>query len=183
MIQNIEAQAVILRPEARPLSASQKTFGPETDGQKSIMANLRTFRLLVVEDDPAYRFLVQKAFSGRGEKARWDLTVAKDGEEALHILFEEENQSIPLPDLILLDWNLPKVSGNEVLQRIKQHQELRKIPVLVFSASEADTDIHTAYQNHANGFITKPGGEAALASIVEAIEQFWIAVSLPKVQR
>ena len=147
------------------------------------MAILRTFRLLVVEDDPAYRFLVQKAFSGREKEVRWDLTVAKDGEEALHILFEEENKAVPLPDLILLDWNLPKVSGSEVLQRVKQHRELRKIPVLVFSASEADTDIHTAYQNHANGFITKPGGEEALAAIVQAIEQFWIAARLPKVLR
>ena len=147
------------------------------------MAILRTFRLLVVEDDPAYRFLIQKAFSGRGKEARWDLTVAKDGEEALHILFEEENKSVPLPDLILLDWNLPKVSGGEVLQRVKQHQDLRKIPVLVFSASEADRDIHAAYDNHANGFITKPEDGEALAATVQAIERFWIAARLPKVLR
>ena len=147
------------------------------------MAILRTFRLLVVEDDPAYRFLVQKAFSGRMEQTRWELTVATNGEEALDVLFEEENKSVPLPDLILLDWNLPKLSGREVLQRVKQNQELRRIPVLVLSASEADRDIHAAYDNHANGFITKPGGDEALSATVEAIEGFWIALSLPKVQR
>jgi chemotaxis family two-component system response regulator Rcp1 len=147
------------------------------------MTFLRTIRLLVVEDNPAYLYLIQKAFSGRREQTRWELTVAIDGEEALHVLFEEENKSVPLPDLILLDWNLPNVSGGEVLQRVKQHQELRRIPVLVFSASEADRDIHAAYNNHANGFITKPGGDEALSATVEAIERFWIALRLPKVQR
>jgi hypothetical protein len=71
----------------------------------------------------------------------------------------------------------------EVLQCLKQHQELRRIPVLVFSASEADRNIHAAYDNHANGFIAKPGGDEALSATVEAIERFWIALSLPKVQR
>ena len=147
------------------------------------MVILRTIRLLVVEDNPAYLYLIQKAFSGRREQIRWELTVAIDGEEALHVLFEEENKSIPLPDLILLDWNLPKVSGREVLQRLKQDQELRRIPLLVFSASEADRDIHAAYDNHANGFITKPRGDEALSATVEAIERFWMVLSLPKVQR
>ena len=148
------------------------------------MSSTRTIRLLVVEDSPAFRYLIQEAFSDRGEQVRWALTVAKDGEEALHLLFEEENESIPLPDLILLDWNLPKVTGGEVLRRIKQHQKLRRIPVLVFSSSEAEEDIHAAYDDHANGYITKPGTSEALAAIVETIERFWIAVAqLPKVLR
>ena len=144
---------------------------------------LRTIRLLVVEDNPAYLYLIQKAFSDRREQTRWELTVATDGEEALHVLFEKENKSVPLPDLILLDWNLPKLSGGEVLQRVKQHQQLRRIPVLVLSASEADRDIHAAYDNHANGFITKPWGDEALSATVEAIERFWVALRLPKVLR
>jgi CheY-like chemotaxis protein len=140
--------------------------------------------LLVVEDSPSFRYLIQEAFSDRGEQVRWALTVAKDGEEALHVLFEEEKESIPLPDLILLDWNLPKVTGGEVLRRIKQHQKLKRIPVLVFSTSEAEEDIHAAYDDHANGYITKPGTSEALAAIVETIERFWIAVAqLPKVLR
>jgi CheY-like chemotaxis protein len=146
------------------------------------MASVRTIRLLVVEDDTAYLYLVQKAFSARGEQTRWEVTVAKDGAEALHLLFKEENDRSPLPDLVLLDWNLPKVSGDEVLRRVKEHPKLRRIPVLVFSSSEADDDIHAAYDHHANGYITKPGTAEDLEAVVETIERFWIAIArLPKV--
>ncbi len=144
----------------------------------------RIIRLLVVEDTPSYLYLIRKAFSDRRGQIRWELTTAEDGERALHLLFAEEEESAPLPDLILLDWNLPKVSGNEVLQRVKQHRKLRRIPILVFSSSEADEDIHAAYDNYANGYITKPESGDVLASIVETIEQFWVAVAaLPKVMR
>jgi two-component system, chemotaxis family, response regulator Rcp1 len=148
------------------------------------MASFRTIRLLVVEDNAAYLHLVQLAFNQRGANTRWELMIANDGEEALRLLFQEEQQSKPLPDLVLLDWNLPKVTGNEVLKRMKEHQTLRRIPVLIFSTSEADTDIHAAYDNHANGYITKPDGIDALAAVVETIEQFWTAVArIPKVAR
>lgn len=140
-------------------------------------------RLLVVEDSETYLYLVQKAFSSR-EGVQWELSIAHDGEHAVKILFEEERTNAPLPDLILLDWNLPKMSGSELLQRIKKHEKLRKIPVLVFSSSDADRDIHDAYDNHANGYITKPGSVDVLAQIVDTIEQFWIAIAkLPKVLR
>jgi CheY-like chemotaxis protein len=139
--------------------------------------------MLVVEDGPGFQYLIPEAFSTRGE-IQWELTIANDGEEALRLLFEEENENVPLPNLILLDWNLPKVSGSQVLQRIKRHDKLRRIPVLVFSSSEADEDIHTAYDNHANGYINKPRTGEALADIVETIERFWIGVAqLPKVVR
>ena len=121
--------------------------------------------------------------SGREKQIRWALTVVVDGEEALHVLFEEEDENVPLPDLILLDWNLTRVSGGEVLQRVKQHEKLRKIPVLVFSSSDADRDILTAYDNHANGYITKTWEIDALAGIVETIERFCVAATLPKVMR
>src|SRR3984885_15526736 len=144
---------------------------------------MRTIRLLVVEDSPSFQFLIREAFRARGD-IRWDLTVANDGEEALRLLFEEENENAPLPNLILLDWNLPKIDGGEVLRRIKQHPRLLRIPVLVFSSSEADEDIHAAYDNHANGYIPKPRTGEALADIVETIEGFWIAIAqLPKVTR
>jgi CheY-like chemotaxis protein len=148
------------------------------------MPSICTIHLLVVEDDPGYLFLIQDAFGARGKQTRWDLTTAKDGEEALRLLFEDKRESAPLPDLILLDWNLPRVTGAEVLRRVKQHRQLRKIPVLVFSSSAADRDIEAAYDNHANGYVTKPGSAAALAAIVETIEQFWIAVAqIPRVLR
>jgi CheY-like chemotaxis protein len=84
-------------------------------------------RLLVVEDNPGYLHLIKTAFRSRSA-VRWELTFAEDGQEALNLLFEEERTSAPLPDLILLDWNLPKVSGNEVLRRLKSHQKLRPVP-------------------------------------------------------
>jgi two-component system, chemotaxis family, response regulator Rcp1 len=148
------------------------------------MASTRIIRLLVVEDSPGYLHLVTRAFSDRGEEIRWELTVAKDGEEALALLFDEENNNLPLPELILLDWNLPKVSGSEVLSRIKEDRKLRRIPVLVFSTSEAEADVHAAYDNHANGYVTKPGNTDALAAVVETIERFWITVAaLPRATR
>lgn len=145
--------------------------------------NSQTIRLLIVEDNESYLYLIQKAFSSR-KSIHWELTVANDGEQAMKLLFEEERTSAPLPELILLDWNVPKVSGSALLQRIKMHDKLRKIPVLVFSSSDADTDIHDAYSNHANGYITKPASFEVLTQIVETIEQFWIEVAkLPKVLR
>jgi CheY-like chemotaxis protein len=148
------------------------------------MDSVRAVQIMVVEDDDAYLYLIQKAFSGRLERTRWTVTLAKDGQEAVEALFEEEKDSSPLPDMILLDWNLPKVSGIEVLRRVKEHDDLRKIPVLVFSSSEAEKDIHDAYRGHANGYITKPLGLEPLRAIVETIERFWTGVAqLPKVAR
>lgn len=144
----------------------------------------RVVRLLVVEDSSAYRDLMQMAFRRLAGQTRWEIVIAKDGEEAQALLFTEESDRQPLPDLILLDWNLPKVSGNEVLIRLKGHPRLRQIPVLIFSSSDADADIHAAYENHANGYITKPGSLDALANIVETIEHFWISVAqIPKLVR
>ena len=144
----------------------------------------RVVRLLVVEDNEAYAYLIKKAFSYRKDLTRWELTLAEDGEQAVRILFAEEQAHAPLPEIILLDWKLPKISGNEVLQRLKGHPELRRIPVLVFSTSAEDTDVHAAYDNHANGYITKPGDVVRLALIAEAIERFWTETAhLPKVVR
>ena len=71
-----------------------------------------------------------------------------------------------------------------MLRRVKEHEHLRKIPILVFSSSDADDVIHTAYGNHANGYITKPNDDNALSKIVETVEEFWIAVArIPKVVR
>jgi chemotaxis family two-component system response regulator Rcp1 len=144
----------------------------------------RVIKLLVVEDNEGYLYLIRKAFQDRQGETHWDLTIAHDGEEAVRLLFEEEDANFPLPDLVLLDWNLPGISGSEVLRRVKQHQKLRRLPVLVFSSSQADEDIHSAYDDHANGYITKPGNSEELADVVETIERFWVTVAnLPKATR
>jgi len=148
------------------------------------MGTRRTTRLLVVEDDPGYMYLIKRAFAVRGDRAVWELTTAMDGEQCVQILFEEEKEGAPLPDLVLLDWNLPKVSGSEILRRMKQHLKLRRIPILIFSSSVSEDDIQSAYDDHANGFIVKPANVSALEGIVEAIERFWIAIArLPTVVR
>ena len=83
----------------------------------SIMASTRKIRLLVVEDNLPYLYLIQRAFSEGAGHIEWELAVANDGEQALRALFGEEKSNTPLPEIILLDWNLPKVSGLEVLHR------------------------------------------------------------------
>jgi two-component system, chemotaxis family, response regulator Rcp1 len=114
-------------------------------------------------------------FGERHEQMRWEITVAKDGEDAIEALFGQTNL---WPDLILLDWNLPKLGGGEVLRRVKRHRLMSKIPVLIFSSSASESDIQAAYKDHANGWIVKPNGVDALEAIVERIERFWIQLSL-----
>lgn len=145
---------------------------------------MRVIRLLVVEDDPPYLYLVRKAFQQPNQSFRWEVSSAANGQEAVSLLFAEEHACKPLPELILLDWNLPRVSGSELLRRIKADRLLRSIPVLVFSASKADSDVAEAYDSHANGFINKPSGNDPLAYIVDAVGHFWVTVAqLPRVVR
>jgi len=143
----------------------------------------RKLRLLVVEDDPAYLYLIRRAFSQRTEDIRWELMIAEDGAQALSALLDEDAEGVPLPELVLLDWNLPRVTGSEVLRRAKEHENLRKIPILVFSASSETEDIHTAYSYHANGYFTKPADPDLLAEVVETIERFWTTAELPRILR
>jgi two-component system, chemotaxis family, response regulator Rcp1 len=137
----------------------------------------RTVRLLVVEDSEGYLELIREAFRHCKGGHIWDLTVATDGEKALTLILGAEKAGSYAPDIILLDWNLPKISGSEVLQRVKAHPELRKIPILVFSTSAAERDIHEAYRHHANGYITKPTELEVLFRVAEAIENFWVAIA------
>ncbi len=137
----------------------------------------RAVRLLVVEDSAAYLQLIKEAFINRGGAHKWELSVATDGEQALSLLLNTRGKDSFAPDIILLDWNLPRVSGSEVLQQVKSHTELRKIPVLVFSSSDAERDVHEAYGHHANGYITKPRDLNVLFQVAEAIEAFWVAIA------
>ncbi len=153
------------------------TSSTSTAGKQGHFVRHRAVRLLVVEDSAAYLELIRHAFLDRKGAHKWELTVAVDGEKALSIVLGDGNTIGFVPDLILLDWNLPKISGREVLQRVKAHAELRKIPILVFSSSDAERDIHEAYAHHANGYITKPKDLDVLFQIAEAIEAFWVAIA------
>ena len=113
------------------------------------------------------------------------LHVAEDGEAAIEFLHQRgEFAAAPRPDVILLDLNLPKKDGRQVLKEVKADPELAVIPVVVLTSSEADEDILRSYELHANCYITKPVNFKQLLTVVKAIEEFWLTiVKLPKKKR
>ncbi len=140
----------------------------------------RGCRILLVEDNPADIRLFQLAFADFSPHHRLD--VARDGTEALDLLYERRNtQSSVRPDLVILDVNLPKRSGHEVLTAMKQDVDLRRIPVLILTTSSAEADVHRAYQEHANAYLQKPKESDEFFGLLEVFEQFWLQlVRLPK---
>ncbi len=127
--------------------------------------------ILLVEDNPADVRLTQEAL--REGKVRNNLSIARDGEEALAFLRRE---GTPRPDLILLDLNLPRRDGREVLKEIKSDPALRTIPVVVLTTSEAEADILKSYALHANCYITKPVDLDQFITVVKSIDDFWLTI-------
>lgn len=128
--------------------------------------------VLLVEDTPADVELTAHAL--QRAKLRNTVHVARDGAEALEFL------QTHTPDLILLDLNLPKIDGREVLARIKEDQRLRHVPVIIVTSSQAEEDIAKSYRLNANAYVTKPIDPAAFLKAVNAIGQFWLdIVKLP----
>ncbi|RQV97401.1 response regulator [bacterium] len=135
----------------------------------------RLVEILLVEDNPGDIRLTQEAF--KQSKVSNRLHIATDGLEALAFLKREGlYEDAPIPDLILLDLNLPKKEGREVLEEIKQDKTLRHIPVVVLTISDADDDIRETYNLHANCFITKPVDFNQFVKVVQFIEKFWLTV-------
>jgi CheY-like chemotaxis protein len=131
--------------------------------------------ILLVEDNPGDVRLTQEAF--KEGKVRNNLRVVNDGIEALAFLHQEGQYANALrPDVILLDLNLPKKDGREVLAEIKQDPDLRRIPVVVLTTSEAEQDILKTYNLHANCYITKPVDLERFIKVVKSIESFWLSV-------
>jgi CheY-like chemotaxis protein len=131
--------------------------------------------ILLVEDNPGDVKLTQKAF----EKARLsnDLHVVNDGVEALDFLYRRgEYEGVPRPDLVLLDLNLPRKPGEEVLEEVKADEELKRIPVVILTSSEAEEDILQTYDMHANAYLTKPVSFDGFTQVVQKIEGFWFSV-------
>lgn len=131
--------------------------------------------VLLIEDNPADVELVQEAFNeGR---VLIDFHVAEDGAVGLQFLRREGPfQNVRLPDLIMLDLNLPKKDGREVLQEIKSDAKLQQIPVIVLTTSDDEADVHKAYGLHANCYLTKPVDIDEFLRKVRAIENFWLTV-------
>ncbi len=140
------------------------------------MSNGELGEILLVEDNPGDILLAQKAME-RAEIFN-KLQVVQDGEAALEFLKRIGQEGYPCPQLILLDINVPKLSGLEVLRFIKQSAHLRHIPVVMLTSSEAERDISAAYDLHANSFISKPLDLASLVAIMSDLKHYWFNVVL-----
>ncbi len=143
---------------------------------------MRQLTMLLVEDNPRDVRLTQRAFA-RADLPH-DLRVVRDGDEALVYLNREENykdpQTSPRPDLILLDLNLPRMSGHELLNVLKQDQRFRQIPVIVLTTSGRPDDVRLAYEAGANAYILKPVEFARFTEVMEHLGKFWLElVELP----
>ena len=135
----------------------------------------RPVEILLVEDNPGDVRLTREAL--REGKVRNNLNVAPDGVEALKFLRREEQYADAVrPDLILLDLNLPRKDGREVLEDIKADPALRYIPVVVLTSSQAEQDILRAYDLHANCYVTKPVDLDQFSHVVRSIEDFWFTI-------
>jgi CheY-like chemotaxis protein len=140
----------------------------------------RPVEVLLVEDNPGDVRLTMEAF--KEGKVRHHLSVVGDGVEALTFLHREGSYaSAPRPDLILLDLNLPKKSGRDVLAEIKVEEDLKGIPVVVLTTSNAEKDILGAYDLHASCYITKPVDFPQFVTVAKLVEDFWSTIiKLPK---
>ena len=142
--------------------------------------NHRTVDVLLVEDSKADADLVREAIEGG--KLIVNLNVVRDGEEAIDYLRRQGRfHGAPRPDLVLLDLNLPKKDGREVLREVKADADLCLIPIVVLTTSSADEDILQSYQLHANAYIAKPVEFESFVKIVNQVTEFWLSiVVLPK---
>jgi len=135
----------------------------------------RPINILLVEDNPGDARLTMEAL--RDAKVRNDLRVVADGVEAMAFLRRENGYGdAPRPDLILLDLNLPRKDGRQVLEEIKQDEELQRIPVAILTTSQAEKDILTSYNLHANCYITKPVDLDEFIRVVKGVEEFWLSI-------
>jgi len=140
---------------------------------------MRELRILVIEDSPSDVRLIREALKDTPVPVR--LSVARDGVEGLNYLHSSEYDALERPDLVLLDLNLPKKNGCEVLAEMKSDPALKQIPVLVMTSSKADDDISKAYSLNANCYIAKPGNLNEYIDVVRSIEGFWfMTATLPQ---
>ena len=144
-------------------------MAPESNGDGTV-------HVLLVEDNPGDVRLATEAFERLGDEL--SLHVVTDGDEALDFLYRRgEHGDAPAPGFVLLDLNLPGRDGREVLRTIKNDDALRRTPVIVFTSSDADSDVRDVYDEHANAFITKPMDLSRYMDVVEEVKAFWVSVA------
>ncbi|MEU4131306.1 response regulator [Streptomyces wuyuanensis] len=135
----------------------------------------KPIEVLLVEDDPGDELMTREAFEDN--KIGNTLHVVRDGEQALDFLYRRgAHQDAPRPDLILLDLNLPKYDGRQVLERIKADSDLTHIPVVVLTTSAAEEDILRSYQLHASAYVTKPVDLEQFIAAIRKIDDFFVTV-------
>jgi CheY-like chemotaxis protein len=140
-----------------------------------------TIELLIVEDDPGDVLLTREALSG--SRVPHNVRVVEDGEAAVAYLRQEgEHADAPRPDLVLLDLNLPRLDGREVLSRIKSDPGLRSIPIVVLTTSASLEDVRRSYDLHANAYVTKPVDLEDYTRIVRQVDEFFVDVAQLPVQ-
>jgi two-component system, chemotaxis family, response regulator Rcp1 len=133
----------------------------------------KTIQVLLIEDNPGDVRLLEEAF--RELDADIHMQVARDGAEALEMVLQTPHAKTNWqPDLILLDLNLPKVSGHDVLARIKNNPQTCRIPIIVLTSSRAESDVRRAYESHANAYLKKPSTLDGLISAAQQIKSFWM---------
>ncbi len=137
--------------------------------------------VLVVEDSLADQEIIRRAFQAAG--GSWDLVMAMDGESALALLRETDPSTGRRPDLVLLDLNLPNLTGREVLERIRASAALRHLPVLILTTTQAPREILECYRLGANCFITKPSAFQDFVSLIRSTCAFWFTVARLPVER
>ncbi|ARI51065.1 response regulator [Streptomyces bacillaris] len=136
---------------------------------------VQPIEVLLVEDDPGDELMTREAFEDN--KIRNTLHVVRDGQEALDFLYRRgDHPDAPRPDLVLLDLNLPKYDGRQVLEQIKGDPELSLIPVVVLTTSSAEEDILRSYKLHANAYVTKPVDLDQFIAAVRQIDEFFVTV-------
>ena len=142
-------------------------------------ANGQPANILLVEDNSGDARITMEVLDDC--KVSTKVSLAKDGVEAMSFLRREGKfRAAPRPDLILLDLNLPRRDGREVLTDIKEDADLGRIPVIVLSTSASEQDIHWAYEHHCNSYITKPGDLDEFITVIRSIEDLWLStVTLP----
>ena len=142
---------------------------------ESNRTNAQPLEVLLVEDSPGDVRLTKEAL--KDAKVHINLRVVRDGIDAMAFLMREgEYATAPRPDLILLDLNLPRKDGREVLREIKENQELKSIPVVILTTSASEADILRSYLLHANCYITKPVNLDGFLTVVKSIDNFWLSV-------